>query len=90
MCNFYIMYYVDGPKIMSEEYCFSAGPPHWYWSNMKTIRVDNAPNDASIVPGSDKIWKVRMLLSTTVQVIIYMYGSLYSLAGGSILAQRYF
>ena len=57
MCNFYIMYYVEGPQIMSQEYCFSAGPPHWYWSNMRSISTNNIPTDASQVPGEDKIYK---------------------------------
>lgn len=31
MCNFYMMYYVDGDKPMSEKYCFSHGPNLYYW-----------------------------------------------------------
>lgn len=31
MCNFYVMYYVEGDKPMSEKYCFSSGPNSYYW-----------------------------------------------------------
>lgn len=31
MCNFYIMYYIDGDRTLTNKYCFSAGPPYYYW-----------------------------------------------------------
>jgi peptidylglycine monooxygenase len=31
MCNFYMMYYVDGDRILSDNTCFSPGPPNYYW-----------------------------------------------------------
>uniref|UniRef100_A0A1W7RA03 peptidylglycine monooxygenase n=1 Tax=Hadrurus spadix TaxID=141984 RepID=A0A1W7RA03_9SCOR len=31
MCNFYIMYYTNGDQILDQKYCFSAGPPNYYW-----------------------------------------------------------
>ena len=31
MCNFYMMYYVDGDKALSDKYCFSSGPNVYYW-----------------------------------------------------------
>lgn len=33
MCNFYLMYWVDGDNELDRKYCFSAGPPLYYWSN---------------------------------------------------------
>uniref|UniRef100_A0A2I9LP74 peptidylglycine monooxygenase n=1 Tax=Centruroides hentzi TaxID=88313 RepID=A0A2I9LP74_9SCOR len=33
MCNFYMMYYVNGNDILDEKYCFSMGPPGYYWKN---------------------------------------------------------
>lgn len=33
MCNFYMMYYVEGSKILNNQYCFSFGPPFYYWKN---------------------------------------------------------
>jgi peptidylglycine monooxygenase len=30
MCNFYMMYYVDGDQILSDNSCFSPGPPNYY------------------------------------------------------------
>ena len=33
MCNFYMMYYVNGDRILQKKYCFSAGPPFYYWTS---------------------------------------------------------
>jgi len=41
MCNFYMMYYVDGQKIMDKKYCFSPGPPFYYW----TSEISNVPKN---------------------------------------------
>ncbi|XP_052796363.1 peptidylglycine alpha-hydroxylating monooxygenase-like isoform X2 [Mya arenaria] len=53
MCNFYMMYYVDGDKTMSGTYCFTEGPPRYYWANDERMRnaIKNIPKDASLVPG---------------------------------------
>ncbi|CAH0405643.1 unnamed protein product [Chilo suppressalis] len=32
MCNFYLMYWVEGGSPLQQKYCFSAGPPYYYWS----------------------------------------------------------
>lgn len=37
MCNFYIMYYVDGDETLSNKYCFSPGPPRYYWQRDPAI-----------------------------------------------------
>ncbi|XP_013413906.1 peptidylglycine alpha-hydroxylating monooxygenase-like [Lingula anatina] len=55
MCNFYIMYYVTGDKILRNNYCFSSGPPRWYWSNIGALNYQAAPKSASMLPGSDKL-----------------------------------
>ena len=31
MCNFYMMYWVEGPNIMSQKSCYSLGPPIYSW-----------------------------------------------------------
>jgi peptidylglycine monooxygenase len=31
MCNFYMMYYVDGDTVLEKKYCFSLGPPSYHW-----------------------------------------------------------
>jgi len=31
MCNFYLMYWVDGPEVMSQTTCRSVGPPIYSW-----------------------------------------------------------
>lgn len=33
MCNFYLMYYVENEDPLSMKYCFSQGPPNYYWNN---------------------------------------------------------
>ncbi|XP_047531580.1 peptidylglycine alpha-hydroxylating monooxygenase [Vanessa atalanta] len=32
MCNFYLMYWVENDTPLSQKYCFSAGPPYYYWN----------------------------------------------------------
>lgn len=36
MCNFYLMYYVDHGEPLERKYCFTSGPPKYYWSNPET------------------------------------------------------
>lgn len=31
MCNFYLMYWVENSQPLEQKYCFSAGPPTYYW-----------------------------------------------------------
>jgi len=55
MCNFYIMYWVQGDNLLSENTCFSNGPPYWHFRNFKTregipLYADSIPKDASKVP----------------------------------------
>lgn len=33
MCNFYIMYWVDGDNLLKEDVCSSAGPPRYYFGS---------------------------------------------------------
>uniref|UniRef100_A0A1B0GC47 peptidylglycine monooxygenase n=1 Tax=Glossina morsitans morsitans TaxID=37546 RepID=A0A1B0GC47_GLOMM len=33
MCNFYLMYYVENDEPLQMKYCFSQGPPFYYWKN---------------------------------------------------------
>ncbi|KAG0418401.1 hypothetical protein HPB47_004866 [Ixodes persulcatus] len=40
MCNFYIMYYVDGDRILNDKQCFSYGPPIYYWHSDPLLRDD--------------------------------------------------
>ncbi|GBP42044.1 Peptidylglycine alpha-hydroxylating monooxygenase [Eumeta japonica] len=32
MCNFYLMYWVENDTPMAQKYCFSPGPPYYYWN----------------------------------------------------------
>ncbi|XP_054277712.1 peptidylglycine alpha-hydroxylating monooxygenase-like isoform X2 [Macrosteles quadrilineatus] len=44
MCNFYIMYYVEEGEPLDQKYCFSRGPPFYYWNS----ELNNIPDkDAS-------------------------------------------
>lgn len=38
MCNFYLMYYVDGDKILDRKNCFTYGPPQYYWNTDNEIK----------------------------------------------------
>jgi len=33
MCNFYLMYYVEGDNVLRDNTCFSPGPPEYHWSS---------------------------------------------------------
>lgn len=47
MCNFYLMYYVENDEPLQMKYCFSSGPPYFYWTN-KDTELNNIPDyDAS-------------------------------------------
>ena len=56
MCNFYVMYWVDGDHILDDSYCFSPGPPTWDWSSFNSgdINLSARPKDISTLPGTDK------------------------------------
>jgi len=54
MCNFYIMYYVDGDDTLSNNYCFTAGPPSWSWNDFDGLDASLAPQSASIDPINDQ------------------------------------
>lgn len=46
MCNFYLMYYVEKDEPLEMKYCFSDGPPYFYWN--KSNELNNIPDyDAS-------------------------------------------
>lgn len=52
MCNFYIMYWVDGETLPEEDYCVSDGDG---WSSQESVHIENLPADASVIPGSNKL-----------------------------------
>ncbi|XP_026293326.2 peptidylglycine alpha-hydroxylating monooxygenase [Frankliniella occidentalis] len=33
MCNFYLMYWVEGTKPLDVKYCFTEGPPRYHWDS---------------------------------------------------------
>ncbi|KZC09096.1 Peptidylglycine alpha-hydroxylating monooxygenase [Dufourea novaeangliae] len=39
MCNFYLMYYVENDEPLSMKYCFTFGPPHYYWRNAGLFNI---------------------------------------------------
>ncbi|GFS87796.1 peptidylglycine alpha-hydroxylating monooxygenase [Nephila pilipes] len=53
MCNFYMMYYVDGDRPLDQKYCYATGPPSYYWS--KDPKIEFVPTsidkDASSLDG---------------------------------------
>ncbi|XP_053609640.1 peptidylglycine alpha-hydroxylating monooxygenase [Plodia interpunctella] len=42
MCNFYLMYWVQNDTPLDQKYCFSAGPPYYYWTR--------APQGFNVIP----------------------------------------
>lgn len=55
MCNFYMMYFIEGDHVVNDPICFSQGPPSWKWSDVDEINFQNAPKSASLVPDTDTI-----------------------------------
>ncbi|XP_045771025.1 peptidylglycine alpha-hydroxylating monooxygenase [Maniola jurtina] len=45
MCNFYLMYWVQDDTPLAQKYCFSPGPPYYYWSR--------APQNFDRIPDRD-------------------------------------
>ncbi|XP_013149632.1 PREDICTED: peptidylglycine alpha-hydroxylating monooxygenase [Papilio polytes] len=45
MCNFYLMYWVEGEAPLQRKYCFTNGPPYYYW--------ENAPEGFNLIPDRD-------------------------------------
>lgn len=41
MCNFYVMYYVEDDEPIHDAWCFSQGPPDFYW---KKTTLQNVPD----------------------------------------------
>ncbi|XP_063990297.1 peptidylglycine alpha-hydroxylating monooxygenase [Diachasmimorpha longicaudata] len=39
MCNFYLMYYVDSGEPLDVKYCFSEGPPTYYWRSAGLVNI---------------------------------------------------
>lgn len=54
MCNFYIMYYVDGDETLGNHYCFTPGPPSWSWDDFSGLDAALAPQSASVDPLNDQ------------------------------------
>lgn len=48
MCNFYLMYYVNAGEPLEQKYCFSMGPPYYYWK--KSERFNNIPDKEASSP----------------------------------------
>ena len=48
MCNFYLMYWVDGPRIPAENLCNSLGPPLYSWGGwILGGHITNIPDKAA-------------------------------------------
>lgn len=62
MCNFYIMYYVDGERMPGDEYCFTMGPPSWNWKDFDGLDVALVPLSASIIPGTSQVITASRLM----------------------------
>lgn len=61
MCNFYIMYFVDGTRTAVNHNCFTAGPPYYYWDNSPLkhkMNLKDAPQTASLIPDKNVYLKI--------------------------------
>jgi peptidylglycine monooxygenase len=41
MCNFYLMYWVERDSPLQKKYCFTDGPPFYYW----TAELNSIPDE---------------------------------------------
>ena len=60
MCNFYIMYYVKGDRILDQNVCMTYGPPFWSFANFvkqngQHLQLKRIPADISEVPQDQEI-----------------------------------
>ena len=39
MCNFYLMYYVENDEPLAMKYCFTYGPPNYYWKDAGLFNI---------------------------------------------------
>ena len=68
MCNFYVMYWVEGEHLPTDSYCFTEGPPNWSWSDFGDLDLDLVPDTASVLPGfEDVTGEDSLLLGATKQ-----------------------
>jgi len=50
MCNFYMMYWVDGDQLLNDDVCTSPGPPQYYFRHDRHLNVDKIPENAFRIP----------------------------------------
>ena len=50
MCNFYMMYWVDGDELLHDDVCTSPGPPSYYFGYDENLNVDKIPESAFRIP----------------------------------------
>jgi peptidylglycine monooxygenase len=50
MCNFYMMYWVDGDQLLEDNVCASPGPPNYYFAQDQNLNVEKIPADAFRIP----------------------------------------
>jgi len=50
MCNFYMMYWVDGDRLLEDDVCTSAGPPSYYFAHDRDLNIEKIPADAFRIP----------------------------------------
>lgn len=58
MCNLYIMYYVDGDRLLEPNTCYTQGAPRWYWEDFpdqQAINLAGVPATVSVVPGDKMV-----------------------------------
>ncbi|CAH1795941.1 unnamed protein product [Owenia fusiformis] len=58
MCNFYMMYYVDGKTLPQEDSCWSMGPPSWSFEDFDQgfMNLENLPKNISTDPNNNEVF----------------------------------
>ncbi|CAF0874637.1 unnamed protein product [Rotaria sp. Silwood1] len=50
MCNFYMMYWVNGDEVLENDVCTSLGPPKYYFGYDRHLNVEKIPENAFRIP----------------------------------------
>lgn len=44
MCNFYLMYHTENEEPLDMKFCYTAGPPYYYWKNSE-VHLNHIPSE---------------------------------------------
>ena len=70
MCNFYVMYWMDGNELPGNSYCFTDGPPRYSWEDSDNLDARDAPANASVIPGTEVVIEQTVFDDNTQETLL--------------------